>query len=177
MIDKKHEQKLDRVTIILILYLIERLNGVLGKTHLQKMLFLIELISFKRLKEKVTSIDFIKYTYGPFSKKVEEYIDYVKEKDLIEDRSFPLLSGEGTYHRYYQEKKYTVRNQLLSEIGPDKMVIINEVINSFGNISLKEILDVVYDIELVSAAEKNSPINIAMGFKNESEEKEEVDIF
>src|SRR3989344_7911529 len=111
--------KLDPTTLRVIYYFIERLNGILGKTHLQKMLFLADLLATKKFKEKITKLDYKKYTYGPYSEVINDYVSDLEGKGIIEGREFPLMSGDGNYFRYYTKGPASVKNKLIEDLGAE----------------------------------------------------------
>ncbi len=165
------EQQLDKNTLLIILYFIEKLNGVLGKTHLQKMLFLSDLISTKKYKEKLTTIDYQKYHFGPYSEAVADYVKELKSRNLIEERELPFHDESGkTYTRYYFKSAEPAKPSLLSALGADKTILLDDIANSFGNMSLQEVLDVVYSLETVKDAEKGTPLDMAKFLDDEREE-------
>jgi uncharacterized protein YwgA len=169
---------LDKNTLLVVLYLIERLNGVLGKTHLQKILFLTDLIATKKTDEQITVLDYKKYHYGPFSSELQEYTKELEKKGLVTEKEFPFASDSSKkYTRYYFAKEGTsAKPQLLKSIGNEKIMIIDEIVSSYGNMSLQEVLDIVYKLQLVEKTEKNKPLNMAKGIENTVSEKEEEDI-
>jgi hypothetical protein len=71
------------------------------------------------------------------------------------------------------------KKTLLDLIGNDKVILLEEVIDSYGNMSLHDVLDIVYQLELVKSSDKNTPLDFAQReFKaNEEEVEGEVDIF
>lgn len=161
------EKDLDKSTLFLILYLIEKLNGVLGRTHLQKLLFLSDLMSVKKFKEQLTKLEYQKYFYGPYSQEVKKYVDYLINSDLIEERVLSFIDDSTKkYARYYLKSKISFRDKVLEYFGPDKTILINEVIQSYGNIGLQSLLDIVYNLQLVKDTEICKPLKIAKEIKN-----------
>lgn len=171
--------KLDRVTLAVVFYLIEKLDGVLGKTHLQKMLFLSDLIFTKKYNGPLTKLQFEKYHYGPFSVEVNDYVDSLKKRNFISSKEMFFNDDSGkTYTRFYKKKGGSVKSFLLKEIGADKLVSLDEVIDSFGNASLQQVLDVVYSLQMVKDSELKKPLDMAEVIKKETEDQpDELDLF
>lgn len=169
--------KFDKNTLALILYFISRLNGVLGKTHLQKLLFLTDLISSKRFQEKITAIEYKRYLHGPYSSQLNDYTEKLSKSDWIEIKELPFINDPSKkYVRYYSKKPTQIKQQLLKNLGPDKMLLIDEVIDSFGNMSLQDVLEIVYGLQIIKASEMDKPLEMAK--KIESKEPEdEIDLF
>jgi hypothetical protein len=176
----QNKKPLDRTTQIVVLYLISRLDGVLGKTHLQKMLFLSDLMSVKKFKEQLTAFAYKKHLFGPFCNEVDQYIESLKSNGLIEERKIPLLSNpEQTYSRYYLKKQVSgaAKTVLAKEIGPDKIILVDEIIDSFGNMSLQDLLDIVYDLQLVKKSEKGECLPLDRAKEIKDMDEPEVDFF
>ena len=169
--EEANDKPFDKGTMLLILYFIERLNGVLGKTHLQKMLFLGDLLSVKKFKVPLTSIDYKRYHFGPFSAEVGEYVKELERKNLVEERQFSFISDDSkSYTRYYATTLSSARSQLLEHFGAEKALLVEEVINSYGNMSLQEVLDVVYGLEIMKGAEMDKPLDLAQKIKTDEME-------
>lgn len=169
------EKTLDKNTLLVVLYLIERLNGVLGKTHLQKILFLTDLLATKKTNKQITVLDYKKYHYGPFAEQLQDYTQELKSKGLISEKELPFASDASKkYTRYYFSKEGTsVKPQLLKNISSDKVMIIDEVISSYGNLNLQEVLDIVYKLQIMEKTEKNKPLDMAQDKEDLVEEKDE----
>ena len=168
---------LNKPTLYLILYLIEKLNGVLGRTHLQKLLFLTDLMSTKKFKKQQTDLEYQKYKYGPYSEKVKEYVDYLIEKEFVEEQIFSFsYDDKKTYSRFYKKNSLRDLNEwILKNFGAENKLLIDEVIQSYGNIGLQSLLDIVYDLQIVKNTEKCSPLDIAREISND--EEKEIDEF
>jgi len=148
------KNKLDKTTLTIILYFIEKLNDVLGKTHLSKLLFLTDLLSIKKFNKPLSDLKFVKYHYGPYSKKINSYLDYLKEKGYIEIKEIPFISEPKFYTRYHSNKKVQISNIILEALegNSEKKTLLDEIVNSFGNISLQQLLDIVYSLQIVKEA-------------------------
>lgn len=167
--------KLDKKTLIIILYIIYKLNGILGKTHLQKLLFLLNIRAFKRFKKPIVDLQFDKYKYGPFSYQVDEYIDHLENKKLINSKEL-IYNKEKKYIRYYcSENLPNIKELLLDNIEPRETMVLDEVIESYGSVSLRDLLDIVYRLPLVKNAKYCQPLEVAE--KIEDEEKSYYDNF
>lgn len=172
------KKQFDKNTLVIILYLIERLSGVLGKTHLQKMLFLIDLLSTKKFKKPLTCLEFQKCHYGPFSGEINDYIEHLESKGFITIKELPFTNnGDKTYTRYYFNNKGTIKKLLQQKLGAENTMLLDDIINSYGNVSLQEILDVVYRLETVKKSELSKPLEMAKIIKEDNNDVEEMDIF
>jgi len=171
MADSAVTTELDKVTSGVMIYFVSYLNGVLGKTHLQKLLFLTDLLASKKFNEPITKMKYIRYTHGPYSRSLNDYIDNLVSNELIEERQFPMMSNpDRHYSRFYEKKKTNVKDFLIENVGPEKMLLIDEVAQSYGNKSLQEVLDFVYSLEEVKEANFDSPISLAKDIKSSDDE-------
>ncbi|MCR4330221.1 MAG: Panacea domain-containing protein [Candidatus Roizmanbacteria bacterium] len=158
--------KMDKTTSGIIIYLISSLNGVLGKTHLQKLIFLADLLASKKFNKPITKMKYIRYTHGPYSQSLGEYVKCLVSGNFIEERRFPFISNPNKrYSRFYDKKKTDVKNFLVESIGAEKMLLIDEIVQSYGNKSLQQVLDFVYSLEEVKDAKFDSPIKLAKDIK------------
>lgn len=176
-IRKAMNQELDKKTLGVILYFISRLNGVLGKTHLQKLLFLSDLFSVKKLKEPITALEFRRYKHGPFAQTVDAYTTDLVKRGLVEAREFPLTSNpDKTYTRYHLKKLTPIKKDfLISLIGVDKLMVVDEVADSYGNLSLQNLLDFIYGLEIVKDAKRDSLLDLAKTDNPDTKDEGELD--
>lgn len=173
---KPDQQKLDKITLVTILYFISSLDGVLGKTHLQKLLFLTDLIATRKFKKKITVIDYKLYHFGPFSDEIAAYTTHLEKKELITIREYPFTTDPNkTYTRFYIRKPMNVKKKLIGLVGADKFIVLDDVVKSFGNMSLQNVLDVVYNLQIVSEATQNKPMTFAGTITEEELEDTEGD--
>lgn len=170
-----NKKPLDKNTLKIILYLISQLDGILGKTHLQKLLFLTDLISVRRFKMKMTQIDYKKYYYGPYSPQLNQYTDELIKKGLIDEKQFPFISDKSKkFSRYYIKRRIPLKENLMGSLGPEKVMVLDEVVNSFGNLSLQNVLDVVYKLQFVKDSELDKPLIMAKEVEEDPEEEPEI---
>lgn len=165
----KIDKKIDKTTLVIILYIIQRLDGILGKTHLQKLLFLINLRAYKRFKNPLLKLEFEKYKYGPFSYQVDHYIDSLETKNLIRSKE-TTYNGDKKYVRYYCSSKFSNIKEYLSEnieLNSKEITLLDEVIDSYGSISLRDLLDIVYSLPSVKKTEYCQPIEVAKKIEDE----------
>jgi len=164
--------ELDKVTSLVMYYFVSVLNGVLGKTHLQKLMFLADLLASKKFGEPITKMKYIRYAHGPYSRDLNSYIEKLVSSDLIEERQFPIISNPiNHYSRFYRKQIVEAKDYLVKEIGAEKMLLVDEVSQSYGNKSLQEILDFVYSLEEVTRANFDSPIKLAQEIGSAPEEE------
>ena len=166
------QQTLDKNTLGVVFYFVSKLNGILGKTHLQKLLFLTDLIAMKKLKEKITTIEYKKYKHGPYSAEIDDYTNHLIDLNYIESKEFPLSSNNAKkYTRYYLKKNIPIKEKLLKSLGSKKLLVVDEIADSFGNLSLQNLLDIVYNLPIVKNSKMDSLLDIIKDIEAESEEE------
>jgi len=165
----------DKVTSALMYYFIYSLNGVLGKTHLQKLMFLSDLLASKKFNGPISKMKYVRYTHGPYSWALDDYINGLKEKEYIEQREFPITTDpRKSYSRFYLNKKVDVKTFLLTKLGAAKMLLIDEIVQSYGNKSLQEVLDIVYSLEEVKRTKHETPIQLAQKMQHSEEDMDDI---
>lgn len=160
----------DKITLAIILYFIQKLDGILGKTHLQKLLFLLNLRSEKRLKKSLVKLEFEKNRFGPYSYKVNDYVENLIRKKAIKSEVFTYQDKSGnskSYTRYYFNKVSSPKEFLLDNLNPKEVLLVDEVIESYGNISLRDLLDIVYSLPIVRDADYCQPLDVAKSINEE----------
>jgi uncharacterized protein YwgA len=121
-------------------------------------------------------MEFVKYHYGPYSDKINKYLEKLKEKGYIEIREIPFINEPSKiYTRYFSNKKVPITSIIFEALdsNSEKKTLLDEVINSYGNISLQQLLDIVYSLQIVKDAK---PLEtILEKYKEVEEDKEEID--
>ncbi|WP_255170071.1 hypothetical protein [Natrononativus amylolyticus] len=158
---------------VLPLALLHAADGrIKGKTRFQKLAFLAD----QRLEEKgIDPYEFIPYDYGPFSKDLQEEIEYLEKEGLIEITQSRTYGG-GTRYDYKLTSVGQRRSDknFPSQEEVDDLTIIGEpeeeqerlrelyriswnVVKEFNDIPISNLIDHVYT-EYPSYA-KNSVLN------------------
>lgn len=105
----------------------------IGAVRLQKLLYLIDVESMRKFGKKATPIKWIYYKYGPFSVEVEKTLTSMG----IGEEDVPLKDGK--IFRKIGEPEFSS-----PKIPVELKVIIDEVIERWGDAELGELLDYVY---------------------------------
>jgi len=161
---------LDKITLAIILYFIEKLNGILGKTHLQKILFLLNLLSTKRLKKPLAKLEFEKNKFGPYSYEVNNYVQELLDKKAVSIESFSFIDKDGNPKkgiRYYFSNSPSSKEFLMENLNPKEMVLLDNVIESYGNLSLRDLLDIVYSLPTIKETKLRHPLEMAKIIESE----------
>lgn len=133
----------------ILVYLIENLSGTKYKTELIKLSFILDYTYCKRFNTNKgpTTVSYIKYNYGPYSESfIEAFNELIQEGILIEVN---LPFGVG----------YDIKEK--KEISFDESVkqILKEVIENFGQQSLKQLKSFIYEKNEFKQTEFGKPIS------------------
>ena len=124
----------DKKIKALILWVINSIGIVHGRTYLQKIFFLIE-------KEVGLGIDlnYIKYHYGPFSRELMNYVNEMGEKGLLEEKT--LNSGDPyETHTFELTKRGEIEAKKTGKISNAQRKKIEEFCGKFRSHSPSELL-------------------------------------
>jgi hypothetical protein len=108
----------------------------LGKTHLVKILYLTEVEYYRQQMERLTSLRWLFYHFGPYAIELETILaDREFEKTEIKtqtDKDFILFK--------VNESKSEYKPKVDSKLS----LLIKKIVGQWGNKSLEELLDYVY---------------------------------
>jgi len=108
------------------------------KTELIKLCFLIDYHYCKDYskKEGPTTVEYVKYNYGPYSESFIEAFESLKEKGIITEVSLPF--GEG-YELIKKEEPLGIPLEVLN--------LIKKIAEIYGGMSLREMKEYIYNLE------------------------------
>lgn len=140
----------------LIYYLVEKLSGVLTRTKLVKLLYLIDLESYKKRERKISEFEWFFHNHGPYpTTDFQKNIDSLVEKGLIKENKQKLSGKDGHYYLYEILKS--------EEIDPfeddDEKLIANQILVDYGSYSLDRLLDYVYHSSPFEGTNKGDKID------------------
>jgi uncharacterized protein YwgA len=118
-------------------------QNLIGRTRLQKLLFLIQ----QRLDEQGQSLnrdyDFIAYDYGPFSQEIYEDVETLIERGLVSEDATKLDDGVIQYSYELTEKGRERLSDATDKMG-DRMEVVEETKSEFYDEELQDLIDYVY---------------------------------
>ncbi|RLM41313.1 DUF4065 domain-containing protein [Haloarcula sp. Atlit-47R] len=143
--------EIDRRTdvVFILFYHMESIHGV---TKLQKLLFLIEQETnfFEEYRDDI-AFNFAPYKMGPFSEAVYEELHFLLQLGAIEATPLNGSSVDGVGDDDLTNKEFTITSkgekiasQLVEILEPEYRTEIENLVESYGNLSLQELLEVVY---------------------------------
>lgn len=114
----------------LLLYIISRFPRGVGRTRLMKIVFLVDALSMKSLGKRITSVEWRRWHYGPFSKDILDELDR-----LVEDGD--VLTDIGPEVRYFSLNEPP-------SLPSDVREVVDKVIREYGFLPLRKLLERVY---------------------------------
>mgnify|MGYP001593621211 FL=1 len=143
-------EDIDKLKKILV-YLIGHLEGTKYKTELIKLSFILDYRYCKefRSEDNATSVEYIKYNYGPYSDSFVEAFEQLKSEGLIVEVSLPFGVGFTLAD--------SIKNQ---ELDQKVKEIVDKVIQDYGKKSLREMKAFIYDLEEFKNTEFGKAIKI-----------------
>lgn len=132
LIPEMHREKVKNY-VYYILRRAQDLGFEIGKTQLIKLLYLLDVENFRSNKQTDTELNWIFYKYGPYAFEIEDFLENIGvTEEKIPTKGARVLLRLGIDH---QEEV---------EIGIEKRVILDSLIEEWGDASLSELLDYVY---------------------------------
>jgi uncharacterized protein YwgA len=136
----------------------------LTRIRLIKLLYLIDEYYYKYKKQTLTNLDWIFHKYGPYTAQIQNTVNNMVGKELIED-SFEPAKGEIGY-------SYKLTQTISpDDIRIDSSLFIDAVLTSWNKKETSKILDYVYNYSLpMQGIERGYPLQ----FENITNHAEQV---
>ena len=126
-------------TLQLLSYIIKNHPDV-SVTSLMKLSYLVDLVAIKKGKNKISDFQYVRYNYGPFDKKMYQYLEQLINESVI--REGANISNTGDEFVTYNIKK---ENDLaFKKISDDEKEIIDEVLGSLEGYGTKALTELAY---------------------------------
>lgn len=147
------KEELTNNYILLLLLYADSKKPIIGRTRLQKLVFLYEKECQKIINQKNKNLfDFCSYDYGPFSKELYKHVNILKKYELI-NTSSDFHSNDFKSNTVDSNTKYLitkagiecVEEEILKKImNPLEVDIINEFKIKYNNQDLGDLIRFVY---------------------------------
>jgi len=139
-----------RTDVVLILFYCQR--SIRGVTKLQKLLFLIEQeTEFFEEYESDIAFNFAPHKMGPFSEHVYEELHFLLQLGAIESEpmdtpTFPEVDDSDLSNKEFvlTPKGKKIAKELVDILSDDHLSEIEDIVETYGTMSLNEILREVY---------------------------------
>lgn len=133
---------LDNKTRNFILYLIGKM-AIPTKTSIIKMCYLCDLAAVKNGLQQITDFEYIRYYYGPFDRKIEDYLlDLVKKQDIVSESEYS--SGGGEYEKFSIPKEKRDAEEYSKDLSEQEKDIVDSILESLGSLNAKMLTEVAY---------------------------------
>lgn len=118
-------------------------DEVSGRTRFQKLAFLLD---EEALADRFDAYDFIKYDYGPFSKKLLDDLEDLDEKDLVDLEKTRTFGGNMRYdHELTPDGKKAIDELIEQNDEVDEIYrSAKEVAEEYEDYSVRELVELVY---------------------------------
>ncbi|RNJ22669.1 DUF4065 domain-containing protein [Halosegnis longus] len=137
---------IDRQLIPLTLLHASNEQEIEGRTRLQKMVFLIQQEFEERGEDLPGTYQYEPYDYGPFAKTLYDDIEYLEERDIIDESKETIAEEDGKVKYNYELGPRG--EEILQEWPEEQVEIVLEVAerikSDFNDIPLLTLLDHVY---------------------------------
>lgn len=123
-------------------FIIERLSGRVGRTHLLKLVYLADYHFHKLTGKSISTLEYRWYQHGPFDSSFYDDINNLKKVTYIEEKEvyFPSCSGY-VFHN-------TQHHMVYDKLSTQDLYMLEYVIKTYGRVDLQALLDeVVYKTE------------------------------
>ena len=123
-------------------------------TGLMKLSYIIDLVAIKKGKSQISTFEYVRYNYGPFSRTIYEYLDsLVKDKIIHEDSKLANTGDEFVVYNFNKRQK-----PLFNKLSKAEKTIIDEVLLSLRGYGAKALTELAYrtgPMERIGATIKN----------------------
>lgn len=134
---------LNNKTRLFILYLIDKM-AVPTKTGIIKMCYLCDIATVKSNLEKITDFQYVRYYYGPYDKRIEDYLDDLIKSGFVKSK-LEYGSGGGEYAKFSLseagEKEIEDRQDVFSA---EEKRITDSILDSLGSLNAKMLTQIAY---------------------------------
>ena len=152
---RSSKYSISKKTIELIIYSASKLKDkpTYGATLLEKSLYLCDCMSYLKNGKPITDFKYIKQEFGP-TPEPAKYL-YIRDK-LLDSGELEILKEP--YYNTIQKKLIPTREPNISVFEKEEIVLINEVINWFGDQNATEVSDFTHELMAWKLAEKNEEL-------------------
>lgn len=134
--------RLDAKTRNFILYLVKRM-AIPTKTGIIKMCYLCDLAAVNNGMKKITDFNYIRYYYGPYDRKIEDYLlDLIKNGDIIATSEY--ASGGGEYEKFSLSDKSAKLDDIDGNLTEKEHQIVEPILDELGSLNAKTLTQIAY---------------------------------
>lgn len=131
-------------------------EGEVGRTRLVKLLFLADLQARSELGHSISGVDYSYHYYGPYADPIIDAVEELARRGEVVTSRRPLPNG--SYFTGYSVHRPPANGAC--GLAPDEQLIVDEVVDRWGDRSLQELLAHVYSLPTMRAATPGRPIDL-----------------
>ncbi|MGD0822869.1 MAG: Panacea domain-containing protein [Desulfomonilia bacterium] len=106
-----------------------------------KISYIIDLVAIKKNQNKLTDFEYIRYNYGPFDKKIYEYLKNLIKQEIVSEDSELAETGDEFIIYNLKKKKGDIS---LNKLSDEEVETINEVLRSVKAYGAKALTELTY---------------------------------
>jgi uncharacterized protein YwgA len=114
----------------------------LTRTKLVKLLYLIDLLFYKKKETTLTGLKYVSYYYGPYAPEIIEAVNSLNNFEIQEEMSSSLDGN--TYYLYSVGVNSRLRCDIDKILKSEEKEVADEILAKHGNNSLDYLLKEVY---------------------------------
>ena len=122
----------------LLAYLIQN-HSFSSITSLMKLSYIIDLVSVKKNDEQVSDFEYIRFKYGPFDKKIYDYIHELLDDGVILEGAAVTQQGEVVVYEFNDKVDFA-----FDEITENDKNTIDEILDTLDGYGPKALVDLTY---------------------------------
>lgn len=126
-------------TLELLTYIIQGHPNI-SITSLMKLSYLVDLVSIKKGRGKITDFDYIRYNYGPFDKKIYKCFSELEKRGILKEGAELASSGD-EFIVYHIAPTTELSFESLAE---EEKGIVDEVLSSLEGFGTKALTELAY---------------------------------
>jgi hypothetical protein len=138
-------------------------SGKVGRTQLMKYLYMADYEARRYLGKPISNLEYVWYHYGPFDDKVQQLVDGLEQRQLIQESAVQFPTGQVGY-------RYSVGQHqpgVAFGFSAVELQILKYVYDTYSRMPLRAFLDdVVYETEPMKRAReadaRNQPLDMSM---------------
>jgi uncharacterized protein YwgA len=122
----------------LLLFIMRELHSVKYKTELVKLCFILDYRYCQNKGGEVgpTTVEYVKYNYGPYSDAFKEAFESLSQEGLIIEKSLPF--GEG----------FEIVKEVKICLPEEVTLFAKKILEEYGEKSLREMKEYIYNLEV-----------------------------
>lgn len=144
-------------------YLIQN-NPAVPITSLMKLSYLIDLVSMKKTKRKISNFIYKRYKYGPFDNRIYNILKELEQTVVVEDVAYSHSGDEYIVYKYKEGVDFS-----FDQLAERERKIISEVLSTVRGYGAKALTELTYKtkpmIKIKAQIENDAGLNQILDLK------------